>query len=136
MSQSNSDSTTARQVVLHLGVVLREVLVRDLPPRRLIGSRGQVLLRPRDQSIEDYVSTAFDRIRVVGAHSPQLVETLLLTLSMLICRVRQAGLPERTASLHRQADLVLGSARESMALDDDVERVRRRAVELHLLLPR
>jgi uncharacterized membrane protein len=136
MSQSNSDSTTARQVVLHLGVVLREVLVRDLPPRRLIGSRGQVLLRPRDQSMEDYVSTAFDRIRVVGAHSPQLVETLLLTLSMLICRVQQAGLPERTASLHRQADLVLGSARESMALDDDVERVRRRAVEWHLLLPR
>lgn len=136
MSQSNSDSTTARQVVLHLGVVLREVLVRDLPPQRLIGSQGQVLLRPHDQSIDDYVSTAFDRIRVAGAHSPQLVETLLSTLSMLICRVRQAGLPDRTAGLHRQADLVLGSARESMTLDDDVERVRRRAVELHLLLPR
>ncbi|WP_324273190.1 DUF2254 family protein [Blastococcus brunescens] len=43
---SSSDSTTVREVVLHVGIVLRALLLRDLPPAWRTGSAGRAILLP------------------------------------------------------------------------------------------
>jgi uncharacterized membrane protein len=122
-SQSSSDSTTVREVVLHLGIVLRALLLRDLPPASRTGSAGRAVLLSDQQSFGDYVSTAFERIRLAGADSPTIARCLLSTIEMLVDQLEDAGLPDRTAPLRHEARLILDSARESLALPADYERL-------------
>jgi uncharacterized membrane protein len=122
-SQSSSDSTTVREVVLHLGIVLRALLLRDLPPTWRTGSAGRAVLLTQQQSFGDYVSTAFERIRLAGADSPTIARCLLSTIEMLVGQLEDAGLPDRTAPLLREARLILDSAKESLKLSADYERL-------------
>jgi uncharacterized membrane protein len=122
-SQSSSDSTTVREVVLHLGIVLRALLLRDLPPASRTASAGRAVLLTHQQSFGDYVSTAFERIRLAGAESPAIARCLLSTIEMLVGQLEDAGLPDRTAPLLREARLVLDSAKESLTLAADYERL-------------
>ena len=69
-SQTGSDSTTVREVVLHIGIVLRALLLRDLPPTWRTASAGRAVLLAHQQSFGDYVSSAFERIRL-RAPSPR-----------------------------------------------------------------
>ncbi len=46
LSPAVNDPTTATEVVLRIGSVLRRLLVRDLPPEAVAGPAGRVLLRP------------------------------------------------------------------------------------------
>ncbi|MGY1725450.1 DUF2254 family protein [Geodermatophilus sp. SYSU D01062] len=126
-SQSSSDSTTVREVVLHLGLVLRALLLRDLPPAWRTASAGRAVLLPRRQSFGDYVSTAFERVRLAGAESPAIGRCLLSTIEMLVGQLEDAGLPDRTAPLVREARLVLDTAKESLTLEADYERLREQA---------
>jgi uncharacterized membrane protein len=98
-SQSSSDSTTVREVVLHVGIVLRALLLRDLPPAWRTADGGRAVLLARQQSFGDYVSTAFERIRLAGAESPAIARCLLSTIGMLVGQLEEAGLRNRTAPL-------------------------------------
>jgi uncharacterized membrane protein len=122
-SQSSSDSTTVREVVLHLGIVLRALFLRDLPSAWRTASDGRAVLLTQQQSFGDYVSTAFERIRLAGAGSPAIARCLLSTIEMLVGQLEDAGLPDRTAPLLREARLVLDSAKESLTLSADYERL-------------
>lgn len=122
-SGSSSDTTTVREVVLHLGIVLRALLLRDLPPAWRTASGGRTVLVPREQSFGDYVSTAFERIRLSGAESPTVTRCLLTTIEMLVAQLEDAGLTDRIPPLVREAHLVLDSARESLTLSADYERL-------------
>ena len=122
-SQTGSDSTTVREVVLHIGIVLRALLLRDLPPTWRTASAGRAVLLANQQSFGDYVSTAFERIRLTGAESPAIARCLLSTIEMLVGQLEAAGLPDRTAPLLREARLVLDTARESLTLEADYERL-------------
>jgi uncharacterized membrane protein len=122
-SGSSSDSTTVREVVLHVGIVMRSLLLRDLPPTSRTASAGRTVLLPRQQTFGDYVSTAFERIRLTGAQSPTVARCLLSTIEMLVGQLDDAGLSDRTAPLIREARLVLDSAKESLTLSADYERL-------------
>ncbi|MCZ2860290.1 DUF2254 family protein [Blastococcus sp. VKM Ac-2987] len=122
-SQSSSDSTTVREVVLHLGIVLRALLLRDLPPSWRTASAGRAVVLADEQGFGDYVSTAFERIRLAGAQSPTIARCLLSTIEMLVAQLEDAGLPDRTGPLRREARLVLDSAKESLTLSADYERL-------------
>jgi uncharacterized membrane protein len=122
-SQTSSDSTTVREVVLHIGIVLRALFLRDLPPAWRTGEGGRAVLLAHQQSFGDYVSTAFERIRLEGAGSPAIARCLLSTIEMLVRHVEDAGLRDRTAPLIREARLVLDTAKESLTLEADYERL-------------
>ncbi len=123
MSQGNADSTTAREVVLHLGVVLRELLDRDLPPTERSDRHGRHLARRNEQSFDGYVAVAFDRVRRIGAGSPELAISVLTTIGMLVDHLEERGLHERTSLLRHQARLLLEAARGRTELDADFERI-------------
>ncbi|MBW0108605.1 DUF2254 domain-containing protein [Pseudonocardia sp. KRD-182] len=122
-SETGSDSTTVREVILHLGIVLRALLLRDLPPTWRTAGAGRAVLLPHQQSFGDYVSIAFERIRLTGAQSPTIARCLLSTIEMLVGQLEDAGLPDRAAPLVREARLVLDSAKESLTLSADYERL-------------
>ncbi len=122
-SQGSSDSTTVREVVLHLGIVLRALLLRDLPPSSRTASAGRRVILTQQPSFDDHVSTAFERIRLAGAESPTIARCLLSTIEMLVGHLEDAGLPGRTAPLVREAQLVLDNAKESLTLSADYERL-------------
>ncbi|MDP1846995.1 MAG: DUF2254 family protein [Solirubrobacteraceae bacterium] len=133
LSQSSRDSTTAREVVVHLGAVLRELLLRDLPAPSRPGEAGRWVVRPRATSMEEYVDAALDRIRTYGAHYPEVALTLLSTIGMLVRELDREGLADRAAPLYRQARLVVLGAEESDLLEHDVERVRQGARDAGVL---
>lgn len=130
MAQGNSDATTAREVVLHLGVVLRELLSRDLPPIERTDGSGRWLVRRNEQSFDGYVAAAFDRLRVLGAGSPELAVCVLTTIGMLLEDLAERGMEERTPPLRRQAELLLEAASEEVRLRADVERVEDAATKI------
>jgi uncharacterized membrane protein len=68
--------TTAYDVIVHLGFVMRELLWRDLLPHvRVIGSRR--LITVNDLTHDDYVNRALDQIRLAGATQSAIAATVL-----------------------------------------------------------
>jgi uncharacterized membrane protein len=130
MAQGNTDSTTAREVVLHLGVVLRELLNRDLPPTERTDRHGRCLTRSSEQTFDGYVAVAFDRMRVIAAASPELAICVFTTIGMLLDDVEEHGLHERTLPLRRQARLLLEAVRDRIDIDADFERVQAEACRI------
>jgi uncharacterized membrane protein len=118
---------------MHLGAVLRELLLRDLPVASRSGDAGRWIVRTRPTSLDEYVDAALDRIRTYGAQYPEVALTLLSTLGALIRELERAGLEERAAPLRRQACLVVAGAEQSDLLEHDIERVRQGARDAGVL---
>jgi uncharacterized membrane protein len=107
LSPAVNDPTTATEVVLRIGSVLRRLLVRDLPPEAVAGPAGRVLLRPWSLNHDEYVAHAFDELRLAGPTQLRVCTTMLRTLRMLVVTVEEAGRPERAPALERQMRLLL-----------------------------
>jgi uncharacterized membrane protein len=123
LSPGINDPTTAYDVIVHLGVVMRELLWRDLPsPVRVIDSRRLVTVN--DLTHDDYVNRAFDQIRLAGATQSAIAATLLQTLGGLASDLDRDGLTERACSVRRQGELTLASYESTSPLPDDLARVR------------
>jgi len=123
LSPGINDPTTAYDVIVHLGVVMREVLWRDVPPPvRVMDSRR--LMTVNDLTHEDYVSRAFDQIRLAGASQSAIAATLLQTLGGLVSDLNRDGLTERASSVRRQAELTVATYESTSPLPDDLARVR------------
>jgi hypothetical protein len=69
-------------------------------------------------------------MRVIGAGSADLAICVLTTIGMLLEDLEERGLHERTAPLHRQAQLLLEAAGKRVEVDADLERVREEAVRI------
>jgi uncharacterized membrane protein len=108
LSPGINDPTTAYDVIVHLGLIMRELLWRDLPPPvRVMDSRR--LMTVNDLTHDDYVNRAFDRIRLAGAEQSAIAATLLQTLGGLASDLDRDGLTERASSVRRQGELTLSS---------------------------
>lgn len=127
LSSSDSDITTAREVVFHLGIVIRELLLHDLPSTVRIDEAGRCLIRRRALEFDGYLQVAFDRLRNAGAHSPELVEPLLEVIGMTVEQLERRNLHDRAELLRAHARSVVNAARERMMLRSDLERVIARA---------
>ncbi len=123
LSPGVNDPTTAQDALFHLGAVLRPLLVRSPPCRRLTGPDDRVLLLPEAPTHEDLVGLAFDEIRIASADEPTVQIYVLEVLHLLT-----ASLPEdRTearAALGHQADLVLEISQLGEHTEHDHDRVR------------
>jgi uncharacterized membrane protein len=107
LSPAVNDPTTAVEVALRIGGVLRRLLAVDVPPEAVAGSKGKVLLRPWALNHDEYVEHAFDELRLAGPTHLRVVTTMLRTLRMLVVTVEEAGRPERAPALERQMRLLL-----------------------------
>jgi uncharacterized membrane protein len=85
----SSDSTTTRGAAFHLGVVLRELLLRDLPPVDRTDGSGRRLLRTQEPRLEDYFDAAFGPLRPLTKEAPGLAGVLLLVIDRLEQQLRQ-----------------------------------------------
>jgi uncharacterized membrane protein len=125
LSAAINDPTTAVEVTLRIGGLLRRLLVCDLPPVAVGGPAGRALIRPWDLSHEDYIAHSFDQLRRASVDQPHVVTALLRVLRMLITLVEQADRPQLVPPLRRQMGLLLDAVGEQPGVHPaDVDRLR------------
>jgi uncharacterized membrane protein len=123
LSPGIHDPTTAYDVIVHLGIVVRELLWRDLTPAvRTMDDRRLVIAN--DLSHADYVNRAFDQIRVAGATQSAIAAILMQTLGVMASDLDRDGLSDRAPALRRQVALALATFEAGDPLPEDVERVQ------------
>lgn len=135
LAPASGDTSAAEQAIVRLGVVLRELLVRDLPAPTRQDQHERMLLRPCELGIDDYVHKAFDRIRQAGVDSPAVAAALLNTLGMLREALEEVDRHAWVTPLQRQALLIVEGARCSGMLVADYHDVRDLAERQELVSP-
>jgi uncharacterized membrane protein len=116
LSPAVNDPTTAVEVILRLGSLLRSVLTAPLAPEALKDEANRVLVQPWNLDHDEYVDHAFDQLRQTCLNQPEVVAALLRVLRMLIVHVHAEGHPEHAAALSRQKQLLLEAMRDQPGL--------------------
>jgi len=125
LAPGTKDTTAAFEVILQLGTVLRQIMLRKLPPVVIRGEEGRTIYRMAELGHGEYVDLCFQQIRLYGSQYPSTANVLLNTFGMLQDQLRSTGLPERAAPLRRQAALVLEGVKQAPLPEADRERVYR-----------
>lgn len=125
LSPGINDPTTARESIVHLSSLLRDLLVRQLPSPMIEGPSSRTVVRPHDFTPEDYVDLVFDEIRLAARGQPWVLITLLQEIQALAVHMKMQGLDERLHALLAQAKLTGEVARASLDVSDDKDRVQR-----------
>lgn len=107
LSSAINDPTTATEVVLRLGSLLRRLLTSEVPAPAVSGAGGRVLLRPWNLSRDEYIGHAFNQIRLTAVSQPHVVTALVRVLRMLIEHSAAIGRDEVIDALQHQIDLVM-----------------------------
>lgn len=110
------DPTTADEVVLRLGSLLRVVLTAAETPTAVRDEEGRTLVRPWNLDHEELVDHAFDQLRQATVDQPHVVSTILRVLRMLLAHLDGEGRPEVTDALRRQMRLLLESVERQSGL--------------------
>jgi uncharacterized membrane protein len=116
LSAAINDPTTAVEVTLRIGSLLRRLLVAAAPADAVAGPGGRLLLRPWQLTGAEYVAHGFDQLRHAAPTQPQVAAALLRVQRMLIAHVQAAGRPEHVPALRRQIDLLLDALRTTPGL--------------------
>ncbi|BBY18706.1 hypothetical protein MLIT_42980 [Mycolicibacterium litorale] len=125
LSSAINDPTTATEVVLRLGSLMRTLLASPEPPTSVSGPDGRVLLRPWDLSHDEYIAHAFGQIRQTGTTQPHLVAALIRVLRMLIAHAETTDRPHVIAALRTQLRLLMDSVSAEPGLHpEDLARLR------------
>ncbi|ODQ87693.1 hypothetical protein BHQ18_22760 [Mycolicibacterium flavescens] len=125
LSPAVNDPTTADDVVLRLGSLMRRLLSAEVPPQSVCGPDGRILLRPWELSHDEYIAHAFDQIRQSSVGQPQVVATVLRVLRMLIEHARNVDHEEYIAPLRRQIRLLMDAMEARSGLHPaDLDRLR------------
>jgi uncharacterized membrane protein len=125
LSPGVNDPTTAVDVVHHLKVPVREILVSAPPVRVFSGPAGQRVFLAESPSRSDYVHRAFAEIRLAAASQPYVLEALLEVLGDLITDLEDEELTGRTDALVEEYGLTVQSAENADMPQQDVDRVLR-----------
>lgn len=124
LSPAIHDPTTAIEVILRLGSLLRTVLTTPLAPDALRDHQDRVVVQPWNLSHEEYILHAFDQLRMACREQTEVISTLLRVLRMLERHVA----PELIPALARQRRLLLESLNPDMHPED---LMRLRALAMH-----
>lgn len=136
LSPSTNDPSTAQEAIVHLGAILRDLLLRPSPPVHRVDERGRRLYRPREHGHDEFVRLAFDQIRRAGASQPAVMLTVIRVLGNLLAAVEDAERGERAPALRHEARLLLREVEAAGLLETDVEEIRMRATTDGLIGPR
>lgn len=124
ISPAVNDDTTAIEVVLRLGSVMRPLLIADLPAQSVRDGDARVLLTPADLDHGEYVRQAFGQLRFYAETHPQVQRIVVRTLRMLRTAVtNQAGRDQARAELDRQIELAVAGLARAGLLPADRELV-------------
>lgn len=124
LSPGINDPTTAQDAMFHLGALVRELLVRAVPARRVSGSDGRQLLMSQAFTHAEVVGLAFDEIRLASAAMPTVQIYLLEILRLLMTSIDPIASREAIDALRTQADLVVEVSEMADLPEFDHERVR------------
>ena len=124
LSSAINDPSTAIEVILRIGSLLRRLLLVPPLPRAVVRDDGRVLVRPWDLDQEEYIEHGFDQLRQAAPSQPNVAAALLRVLRMLISHVEQHGLHQYVPALQDQIDLLLDALRDTPHLHaDDLARL-------------
>lgn len=123
LAHGRADSGSVYEAVVHIEIVLRELLERGLPPTVTVDDEQRIVVRVRDFTFDDYVTEAFDRLRLAVAPHPDLAAAVLTTLGALVRDAHQIGIPQRAVPLRRQAVLQLEACESADLLEHDLARL-------------
>ena len=124
LSPGINDPTTAQDALFHLGAVVREMLVRQVPPRRWTGPEGQTLLLPEATTHTDLVELAFDEIRLACSDMPTVQIYLMEIVCLLAQSLEFSDREEAVVALRHHASLIVETSDLSTLTHYDHERVR------------
>ncbi|XCI61571.1 hypothetical protein MPNTM1_02713 [Mycolicibacterium parafortuitum] len=109
LSPAVNDPTTATEVILRLGSLLRDVLTGPQPPLAVAGEHSRVLLRPWILSREEYVEHAFDQIRQAVGVQVHVATAVLRVLQMLAVHVRENDCQDVFPALRAQERMLMAT---------------------------
>jgi uncharacterized membrane protein len=72
LSPAVNDPTTAIEVTLRIGSIMRPLILAELPAQSVRDEAGRVLLTPFDLDHIEYIGHAFDQLRLYAAAHPQV----------------------------------------------------------------
>lgn len=119
LSPAVNDPTTAIEVVLRLGSILRPLMQTDLPAQAHRDAAKRVLLTPYDLDHAEYVGHAFDQVRIFAANHPQVLVAIARTLRMLRAACVLTGDRDQAiVAIDRQVELTLAGCAAEMLPHD------------------
>jgi uncharacterized membrane protein len=129
LSPAVNDPTTAIEVILRVGSIMRPLVRAELPPQSVRDAAGRVLLTPWDLDRGEYVRHAFDQLRRYAGEHPEVVRALMRTLRMLRAACATTGAPrdDALAALDAQVSAALDSATAAGLTPADVADLARAA---------
>jgi uncharacterized membrane protein len=122
LSPGINDPTTAQDAVYHLTSVLHELLEHPPPAKDLIDG-GRRLVLPEVAGYEDWISLAYDEIRLAAAPHPTVCVYVLESIDLLL-RSRDRTDPAVEMLLRHQARLVVDGHERAGPSPEDLRRVR------------
>jgi uncharacterized membrane protein len=119
LSPAVNDPTTAIEVVLRIGSIMRPLIVAELPAQSVRDASRRTLLTPFDLDHAEYLGHAFDQLRLYATAHPQVLMAIGRTLRMLrgACLL-QGGSDEIITALDRQLALTVASCAPEMLPED------------------
>ena len=125
LSPGINDPTTAQDAIFHITAVLAELMRRDPPPRHRTGESGGRLVLMHQPTLDDLVRLVFDEVRRAAADKPTVCVYLLEALGLTAEALSSVDLPDRTAMLTEQAQLVVAGCERAAPLPTDLRTVQR-----------
>jgi uncharacterized membrane protein len=115
LSPAVNDPTTAIEVVLRIGSIMRPLILAQLPAQSVRDSAGRILLTPFDLDHIEYLGHAFDQIRLYATAHPQVLMAIGRTQRMLraACQLN-GGSNEIIAAIDQQLALTVASCAPGM----------------------
>lgn len=135
LAPASGDTSAAEQAIVRIAVVLRGVLVRDLPAPTRQDDHGRILVRPYELGPHYFVDKGFDRVRQAGTGSSAVARALLNTMTMLRDYLEDVDRHAWVTPLQRQAVLTVEGARCSGMLAADYHEVHEHAEATGLVYP-
>lgn len=119
LSPAVNDPTTAIEVALRIGSIMRPLILADLPAQSVRDTAGRTLLTPSDLDHSEYIGHAFDQLRLYAAAHPQVLMAIARTQRMLrgACLV-SGGREEIITVLDKQLALIVASCAPGMLPED------------------
>ncbi len=119
LSPAVNDPTTAIEVVVRIGSIMRPLVLTELPAQSAGDTAGRTLLTPFDLDHAEYLGHAFDQLRLYATAHPQVLTAIARTQRMLrgACLLR-GGREEIITVLDKQLALTVASCAPGMLPED------------------
>jgi uncharacterized membrane protein len=119
LSPAVNDPTTAIEVIVRVGSIMRPLVLSGLPAQAARDPAGRVLLTPYDLDHAEYVAHAFGQLRLYAVDHPQVLMAIVRTLRMLRGACELAGGSQGIiAALDGQLELTVTGCSPRMSAAD------------------